>query len=232
MPPKRKAAKAKPESGPTKKSKTAQDPSGRSTEDLITELEEAVNTASKKAIFACGGTIPIHVERPGVGAVSLGDAGEVAALASTAIALRWDAPEKTVQASGPKAGGRAGRSKKQVAEDVVSAPRKLIFPVAASGDKDLESLVADCVPATFGRGNKDVLDSGYRHAGKMDPEYFSTTFNPYDLGIMDTMTQMLLPFFETGERSFISRGVRAELYKLNVGPYLTSSPHKNPPARH
>jgi hypothetical protein len=77
-------------------------------------------------------------------------------------------------------------------------------------------LVGDCQPATFGRGQQDILDESYRKAGKLDPTQFSTNFCPYEAGIIDAVTTMLLN--ETvGENDQVSLGVWAELYKLNVG---------------
>ncbi|PGH00568.1 hypothetical protein AJ79_08171 [Helicocarpus griseus UAMH5409] len=54
---------------------------------------------------------------------------------------------------------------------------KTIVP-STGNNKDLEKLVGDCAPATFGRGGKDVLDPEYRRAGKLDPEAFCTSFYP------------------------------------------------------
>ncbi|KAL9015715.1 MAG: hypothetical protein Q9180_008847, partial [Flavoplaca navasiana] len=64
--------------------------------------------------------------------------------------------------------------------------------------------------ATFGLGNRDVLDEGYRKAGKLDNTAFSTDFHPHDYGIVDAVQQILMP--QGGE----AHGVRAELYKLNI----------------
>jgi len=75
-------------------------------------------------------------------------------------------------------------------------------------------LLDDCKPATFGRGNQDVLDEAYRKAGKMDATGFCTDFNYADHGILDTVAQALVQSVLDNEYS----GLRAEVYKLNVSP--------------
>lgn len=76
----------------------------------------------------------------------------------------------------------------------------------------------DCQPASFGYKGEDVLDESYRKAVKMDRSNFSSDFCPYELGIIDTIAQVLLP--NTG-RGVLTTGVCAELYKLNVSICLT-----------
>ena len=78
---------------------------------------------------------------------------------------------------------------------------------------DVRSLIADCQPASFGRGGEDILDPEYRRAGKLDPGCFATTFHPADFGIVDIIERTLLPDIS----SMRARKVRVELYKLNVG---------------
>ncbi|KAK6225708.1 hypothetical protein QIS74_01755 [Colletotrichum tabaci] len=51
--------------------------------------------------------------------------------------------------------------------------------------------MANCQPATFGLNNKDVLDDTYRKAGKINERRFCTKFNPYEHGIIDTVSQSL-----------------------------------------
>lgn len=74
-------------------------------------------------------------------------------------------------------------------------------------------LLEDCKPATFGYGGMKVLDEKYRNSSKMDKIQFCTSFNPYEYGVIDTVVQSLVHgHYYTG-----MRGVRAELYALNVG---------------
>jgi hypothetical protein len=93
--------------------------------------------------------------------------------------------------------------------------RKVSLPVVDNDPKslsDFHRLLGDCKPATFGRGNEDVMDETYRKAGKMDATEFCTNFNYADHGILDTVVQALVPNVSGNENN----GLRAELYKLNV----------------
>ena len=97
-------------------------------------------------------------------------------------------------------------------------------------------LVKDCQPATFGFGGEDVFDEKIRKAGKLEAGQFSTSFNPYDFGIVDTVAQALLPgiirpAFQDKNISTEHWGVVAELYKLNVysAPSDMFKPHVDTP---
>jgi hypothetical protein len=58
-----------------------------------------------------------------------------------------------------------------------------------------------------------MFDEFYRKATKMDRSAFSVDFCPYEVGIIDTIAQILLP----NSRDCVgTSGIRAELYKLNV----------------
>ena len=66
-----------------------------------------------------------------------------------------------------------------------------------------------------------MLDENIRKAGKLEASDFSTSFNPYDYGIVDAVAQALLPGIVRPklERENASKehwGVVAELYKLDV----------------
>lgn len=105
---------------------------------------------------------------------------------------------------------------------------KVSFPITPETEDNLLRLVADCDPATFGLGNKNVLDVSYRRASKMDPSQFSSTFNPYEVGIVDTVAQALLPTLIPRRQT---RSLKAELYKLNVysAPSGKFKPHVDTP---
>lgn len=100
--------------------------------------------------------------------------------------------------------------------------RELALPLDAnanpqSASDDLRQLVAVCDPASFGRGQQDVIDPEYRKAGKLDPEHFFTSFHPAEFGILPNVEQVLLPNFNTeAQDSLPFRKLSAELYKLNV----------------
>ena len=96
---------------------------------------------------------------------------------------------------------------------------KVRFPLSRGDHAGLQKLVEACQPASFGLGGKEVLDQSYRKAGKLDRSEFLTDFHPHDYGIIDSIRQILLPsMIKGGEGIGIgTQGVRAELYKFNVG---------------
>lgn len=65
-----------------------------------------------------------------------------------------------------------------------------------------------------------VYDESYRNATNLDPTRFSSTFNPYELSIVDAIAQTLLPSLRYSKQA---RSVKAELYKLNASFALFSS---------
>lgn len=71
-----------------------------------------------------------------------------------------------------------------------------------------------------------MLDETYCKASKLDVTEFLTDFCPYKIGIIDVISQLLLPNVAEGPR-----GVEAELYKLNVysGPSGRFKPHVDTP---
>ena len=76
--------------------------------------------------------------------------------------------------------------------------------------EELERMAGACDQATFGLGEKDVLDESYRKAGKMDKSSFSA---PFDLSASHILLRVASSLFygKTAERY-----VYAELYKLNI----------------
>ncbi|KAK8859871.1 oxidoreductase 2OG-Fe(II) oxygenase family protein [Apiospora arundinis] len=148
---------------------------------------------NKSHLFACGGSLPVgEPTNTAEGAtkvpVPTGDAKKQ----HDPITIRWDVNDS---------------------KDVDKLNLPLIPGAGVGGETSLKRLVQHCQPATFGRDGKDVYDESYRRASKMDPTAFCTTFNPYTPGIIDTVAQVLLPSVYD---SVTHRGVRAELYKLNV----------------
>lgn len=70
-----------------------------------------------------------------------------------------------------------------------------------SSNKDFEHLLKTCQPASFGRGGEAVHDEEYRKAGKLDTSQFATSFCPYEAGIIDVVTQLLVPHCKHGKHS-------------------------------
>lgn len=169
------------------------------TVDLLSNLKKLVGKQHDEALFACGGSIAIRHPSNTTAPVRSKDTADDGLLTCEPVSIRWDP-------SSP---------------DVPANDTKLVFPVQPGHEQNLAKLVNEADPATFGLHGKDVLDESYRKASKLDPSQFSTTFNPYELGIIDTVAQALLPSTNAADSY---RAVRAELYKLNVRPKLLISP--------
>jgi hypothetical protein len=106
--------------------------------------------------------------------------------------------------------------------------------VRVGKEKVLQQLVKDCKPATFGFEGKDVLDEEIRKAGKLETGELSTSFNPYDYGIVDAIAHALLPGIVKPDSLGVNAehwGVVAELYKLNAysAPSDMFKPHVDTP---
>lgn len=102
------------------------------------------------------------------------------------------------------------------------------LPADATESPAFQKLLAACTPASFGRGGNEVIDEDYRKASKLDPTAFLTSFCPYQAGIVDIISQLLLP---NGTNAKDMRSVKAELYKLNVysAPSGKFKPHVDTP---
>lgn len=158
--------------------------------DAFEELGDILK--NQNHLFACSGSIPIRDEPE---AAPDQRPGPDEQRTSRPVTIRWD----TATASSP-ASER-------------DACVKLTLPIAPERHGGVDHLCQHAQPATFGRGGEDVLDESYRKALKIDTDSFCSTFDPYTLGIIDTIAQVLLP---SATDSKTHRSVRAELYKLNV----------------
>lgn len=157
--------------------------------DISYELGRFI--ASRSSTFACGGSIPIKETVHPTESPSKHPRKDDA-LSTAPISIRWDSSQ---------------------GNEAISVA-KITFPIIdPDGEASLARLAQDCQPASFGYKGKDVLDESYRKAAKMDRSAFSSDFCPYELGIIDTIAQVLLPNTREGVSK---KGVRAELYKLNI----------------
>lgn len=138
---------------------------------LLHGLGVTLENEGFRATFTCGGRIPIITD-----------------------------PNRTTSGDlTPRTGLRV--SEQQVTVEPVSirwgengTGRIVSLPVTSPSSEDLLSgLIQDCVPATFGRGGEDVYDESYRRAGALGAQDFMTNFCPYKSGIIDIITQLLLP---------------------------------------
>lgn len=76
--------------------------------------------------------------------------------------------------------------------------------------EQLQHLTAACKPASFGFGDKDVIDPSYRTAGKLDDRHFAMNVDLERAGVLNAVRYDLLG----GEAC--AKPIRAERYKLNV----------------
>lgn len=175
--------------------------------DLVQQVLRSFQNDQSGMFFACGGTIPISIAN--------NEAQQSPSTADGArtcqpVILHWD-PNST---------------------SVPAADCKLQFPLDYSDNKTLhnmQQLLHDMQPATFGYKGENVLDESYRKASKLDPSRFTCNFNPYELGIVDEVARIFLPGFKAQENSVEKifcepdteliepmKVLRADLYKLNV----------------
>ena len=163
---------------------------------LLRELANAIDGQAAAATFACGGSVPISETDKSVLPSKQTAPTEPHC---QPITLIWDLQNE-------------------------SAMSKMVFPLQpySAADPALFRLLQSCTPATFGLQGHDVLDVNYRRASKLDVSDFLTNFHPHDCGIIDAIYQVLLPSTlpERQGPGIGQNGVRAELYKLNVGTSL------------
>lgn len=165
-------------------------------------LDASIKGAKASAAFACGGIIPIK----------------------TSEQSDSPSPPQTVPpADSPPSRDNQPGSPIHIfwSKDASAHPKDIVLPLNSqsinSNMQRLLELVADCDPASFGRGDKNVLDPEYRRAGKINSNQFATSFHPADYGLIDNVERLLLPTFNTSVENMLPfRKLSAELYKLNV----------------
>ncbi|KAH7322402.1 hypothetical protein B0I35DRAFT_425761 [Stachybotrys elegans] len=185
-------------------------------EGSLGQLKTWLKANYKTNLFTCGGSIPIATgetdrdERPASAhSKASSDAYSCQSVPPTTshppVSLRWDPRDASVPAS----------------------HCKLTLPVDETMQGNVERLLSDMEPATFGRGAKEVYDESYRKASKLSPSSFSTNFCPYKVGIVDVISQLLLPNPDYNRH----RAVKAELYNINIytGPSGHFRPHIDTP---
>ena len=134
-------------------------------------LKNALAAQGQDSTFTCGGELPIVLEPNRTQAGDLTPRTEAKVqgqrIITKPVTVRW----------GAEGCGR-----------VLSLPA-----TDDEGSTALSALIDACVPATFGRSGEDVLDVTYRRAGALSTQDSLTDFCPYQTGIIDIVTQLLLP---------------------------------------
>ncbi|KAI5205462.1 hypothetical protein E4T39_02975 [Aureobasidium subglaciale] len=131
-------------------------------------LEDAYN----KGTFACGGRIPIMSITTSITTDTSGHSSEV----ETQVFDQIIATKPVTIRYGPSGKGQTLR-----------------LPTDTNNDTAFTNLISSCEPAAFGRGGENVYDEQYRKATKLDVSDFCTDFCPYQTGIIDIVSQLLMP---------------------------------------
>ncbi|KAK5170395.1 uncharacterized protein LTR77_004982 [Saxophila tyrrhenica] len=186
---------------------------------LLRDLGSSLETHARSATFACGGSLSFKKLKDGqdeeaheAHTVTATPGENEATAAKTAeSSTKSDAQQPAKKNSNTP---RANLTKDiQICFGESSKCITVTFSRHGVSAEDLQQLVLACQPAPFGRGGEEVLDEGYRKAGKLDADAFTTSFCPYQAGIVDVIAQLLVPQTAQGKHT---RSIKAELYKLNV----------------
>lgn len=140
-----------------------------SEQQLLGAFSSALGEADSVSTFACGGHIPIILDR------ATGPWNENSDVESQIFDQVIMTKPVTIRYGPPGQG------------------QTLKFPTKTTKDPAFLNLVSTCEPATFGREGRDVYDEQYRKATKLDTSDFCTDFCPYETGIIDIVSQLLMP---------------------------------------
>lgn len=174
------------------------------------QLQQWLKSHCEHALFACGGAIPVITDTLEASTPKTEPSADEAPQSSSAS----DRASSSSSSTAPSAPPHPPVTLRWDARDPMTpaAHCKLDFPIEESASDNLDRLLVDMEPASFGRGGEHVYDESYRKASKMEPSRFSTNFCPYTSGIISVVSQLLLP----NPLSEKQRTLKAELYKLNV----------------
>ncbi|KAJ4182069.1 hypothetical protein NW767_013962 [Fusarium falciforme] len=178
------------------------------------QLQQWLKSHCEDALFACGGAIPIITDTIEVNAPKGEPSVDENPPSSSASDRASSSSSSSSLSTAPSASPHPPVTLRWDPRDpkTPAAHCKLDFPIEESSADNLDRLLADMEPASFGRGGEHVYDESYRKASKMDPSRFTTNFCPYTSGIISVVSQLLLP----NPLSEKQRTLKAELYKLNV----------------
>ncbi|KAL6362611.1 hypothetical protein LRP88_03902 [Fusarium phalaenopsidis] len=198
----------------------------------LSQLQQWLKSHCKDALFACGGAIPIIADTPEVDAPKREPSADETPPSSSASDSSCVSSSSSSSSTAPSAPPHPPVTLRWDPRDSMTpaAHCKLSFPIEESTADNLDRLLADMEPASFGRGGEHVYDESYRKASKMEPSRFTTSFCPYTSGMISAVSQLLLP----NPLSEKQRTLKAELYKLNVytGPSGHFCSHLDTPRSH
>jgi hypothetical protein len=140
-----------------------------SEQQLLESFSRALGEADSESTFACGGHIPIILDSTNT---SENTKSDIESRVSDQVVLTRPI---TIRYGAPGQG------------------QTLRLPTETTKDPAFLNLINACEPATFGREGRDVYDEQYRKATKLDISKFCTDFCPYETGIIDIVSQLLMP---------------------------------------
>jgi hypothetical protein len=140
-----------------------------SEQQLLGAFSSALGEADSQSTFACGGNIPIVFDPTTTSGHSDSDIESQVSdqvIITKPVTIRYGAPGQG---------------------------QTLRLPTDTTMDPAFLDLITACEPATFGREVRDVYDEQYRKATRLDTADFCTDFCPYQTGIIDIVSQLLMP---------------------------------------
>jgi len=153
---------------------------------ILQDLTSSLDKHARSATFACGGSV-----------------SERDAAVETIGGSLEDSIEEDLNTTNVSKANTAAVDDVQVRFGDSGSGVTVNFNQNGPSLHDFERLLKACQPASFGRAGEAVLDEKYRKAGKLDRSQFATNFCPYEAGIVDVVTQLLVPQHDHGrhERS-------------------------------
>lgn len=156
---------------------------------ILKDLSASLETHARSATFACGGSVSFKTVVDETTQETTKDAPQQESVAS-ASNYDKDKPSPSTSDNVQIRFGPSGEGfTVTFGED------------GPSSKEDFDHLLKACQPAFFGRGGEAVLDEEYRKAGKLDRSQFATSFCPYESGIVDVVTQLLIPQYKHGKHT-------------------------------
>jgi hypothetical protein len=152
---------------------------------ILKDLSSSLETHARSATFACGGTVSFR-----------------SAINETAKETSKEAAQEGDATVNPKANAKDPEQLSATIDDVQvrfgpsGKGYSVNFNKSGPSWQDFTLLLMACQPASFGHAGEAVLDEEYRKAGKLDRSQFATTFCPYEAGIIDVVTQLLVPQYK------------------------------------
>ncbi len=164
---------------------------------ILKDLGSSLETHARSAVFACGGSLPfkqiLDSTSSGDQHITKAEALETTSDDGASTHSKHPATQTDPLTQNTKGSQASTLKAVYVWFGDKGNATNIVFSATGIPSKDLEQLVLPCQPASFGRGGEAVLDEGYRKAGNLDNEAFATNFCPYQAGIIDVVSQLLVP---------------------------------------